>query len=115
MPTQVGKQRLKRIFVEGVEDSGEVALARVGQESNDSLALVLRAFRYLTGCIGGGTRRDADEKTLLTGKFATGADGVVVVNIKHLIDYRGIVGGGNEARADALYLVRTAGLTVQHG
>ncbi len=43
MPTQVGKQRLKRIFVEGVEDSGEVALARVGQESNDSLALVLRA------------------------------------------------------------------------
>ena len=48
--------KLQWIFLKGVEDGGEIALAGVGQESDYALAFVLGTLGYLGGGKGGGTR-----------------------------------------------------------
>ena len=53
--THVNPRRLQWIFLKGVEYGGEIALAGVGQESDDALALVLGTLGYLGGGKGGGT------------------------------------------------------------
>ena len=50
---------LQRVFVEGIEDGGEVALAGIGEDGDDFLAFVLGTLGELTGSGHRGAGTDA--------------------------------------------------------
>ena len=106
---------LQGIIFEGIEDGAEVTLTSIGQEDYNPLALIFWAKGNLRGSIEGSTSRNTNKQTLLLGYLTACADGSVVLNVKHLVDNRCIVGLGHEAGTDALNLVGTTLPAVQHG
>ena len=78
------KTGLEGVVLEGVELGGEVALAGVGEEDDDGLALVLRTLGNLGGSEGGSTAADAHEEAFLLRQLTAGADGVVVLYVEDL-------------------------------
>ena len=59
------------------------------------------------GCKYSCTRRDSSQNTLLLSQFPTRANGIIIANPYHFVYHAAIIGFGNKACTNALYLVRT--------
>ena len=96
------------------ERRGEVAVAGVGQENNDGLALILGALGKLDArpdrCTGG----NAHEHALTAADKSAGGKSVVICHGNNLIVNGGIQYLRHKARADALDLVRARAALAQN-
>ena len=99
VPRAVNPFLSQRIVLEGVEHGGEVALAGIGQQYYDPLALVLRALGYLCSCEGGSTTGDAYQQTVLCRQLTARADGIIILHVEYLVDDVGSIGLRHEAGA----------------
>lgn len=99
---------LERVLVESVEDGREVALAGIGEEGYDVLALVLGTLSELEGGIDSSSGRDADKEALGLRELAARTDGVIVLDRYNLVDNGTVESFGDEACTDTLNLMRTA-------
>merc|ERR1719399_1364056 len=97
------------------EERREVALAEGRDDDDDALARVLGALADDLRREDGGARRDAAEDALLLGEAARHADRVLARDLHDLIDERRVGVARDEARADALDLVRARRAAAQDG
>src|SRR5690606_23769922 len=91
----------------------EVALARVTEEG-DHRRVGAELARDLQGDVHVGPRADPHEHAFATSERALRLVGVTVADRAHLVDDRGVVVAGHEARGDALDL-RGAALPSRDG
>lgn len=87
------------------QDGRHIALAVVGDDGDDSLALVLGLLGLLEGDEDVAAGGDAAEDALIGGEFAGGVNGVVVGDGAEFVDDLAVHYFGDEVCADALDLV----------
>ena len=97
------------------ERSGQVAVARIRQQSNNGLALVFRTLCQHGSCIDSSAAGDTDEHALFASDGTTGLEGVLVFNGDDFIINAGVQGIGHKACANALNLMRPGNAFGQDG
>eukprot|EP00906_Rhabdomonas_costata_P011341 RCo016105 len=99
--------RLQLLELRGVKQHGaEVPLSAVREDSDDGLALEPRVLGQLQRRDCGGAAADAREDAILGGQAAGHRQRVVLVHLHNLINEAEVQHLRNEARPDALDLVR---------
>src|SRR5262249_31449927 len=88
-----------------IQRRAEVAFAEVRQNRDDQLARVLGSLRHLHGDMNRGAGADAGENPFLARQKTAHHEGVVVLDLNHLVDVVHVVVVGDEAGAEALNAV----------
>ena len=99
-----------RLFCDSVRKQrrGQIAVAGIGQEDDDVLARVLGPLGHLDGRPQGRAGGNADEDALGPADELAGGKRIFVLDRDDLVIDLGVQHVGDEARADALDLVRPA-------